>query len=259
MTHPHTYTHTHAKYCIVCNCYIYCERPYFRGSPFDSIYYSLKGTFKHERIYNTIWNCFIAFFSSTSNVIKAFAVFLSMLVVAAHFLYFLFVCLFLAKVKSYPELDEEIDVLSAIISEQRTESRLPGNRKTLFSSCMRMSVSTPLEGLFLFVTAPPVRDFSESESGLTHGAATTVRPTNQSVAFTSVAVPATTVNHTTGLLSDPIIFPYPSNDHVFISKSFRSFNRIFSVTVTDKRSVSCLQKKTRLGFKRANKLIAASY
>lgn len=173
-----------------------------------------------------------------------------------------FVCLFvLAKVKSYPELDEEIDVLSAIISEQRTESRLPGNRKTLFSSCMRMSVSTPLEGLFLFlfVTAPPVQDFSESESGLTHGAATTVRPTNQSVAFTSVAVPATTVNHTTGLLSDPIIFPYPSNDHVFISKSFRSFNRIFSVTVTDKRSVSCLQKKTRLGFKRAIKLIAASY
>lgn len=166
--------------------------------------------------------------------------------------------------KSYPELDEEIDVLSAIISEQRTESRLPGNRKTLFSSRMRMSVSTPLEGLFLFlflfVTAPPVQGFSEPESGLTHGAATTVRPTNQSVAFTSVAVPATTVNHTTGLLSDPIIFPYPSNDHVFISKSFRSFNRIFSVTVTDKRrSVSCLQKKTRLGFKRANKLIAASY
>lgn len=113
------------------------------------------------------------------------------------------------------------------------------------AACVRL-LSTPLEGLFLllFVTAPPVQDFSEPESGLTHGAATTVRPTNQSVAFTSVAVPATTVNHTTGLLSDPIIFPYPSNDHVFISKSFRSLNRILSVTVTDKRSVSCLQKKT---------------
>lgn len=94
-----------------------------------------------------------------------------------------------AKVKSYPELDEEIDVLSAIISEQRTESRLP---------------------------APPALDLSQTETGLTNGAATTARPHNRSVAFTSVARPATAVNHTTGLLTEPVIFPYPSNDHVFI-------------------------------------------
>lgn len=50
---------------------------------------------------------------------------------------FLFV---LAKVKSYPELDEEIDVLSAIISEQRTESRLPGNQNNPSSAATRASL-----------------------------------------------------------------------------------------------------------------------
>ena len=37
------------------------------------------------------------------------------------------------KVSTYPELDEEIDFLSAIITEQRTESRLPGTGQTIFT------------------------------------------------------------------------------------------------------------------------------
>ncbi|XP_044051561.1 neural proliferation differentiation and control protein 1 isoform X1 [Siniperca chuatsi] len=100
-------------------------------------------------------------------------------------------------VSTYPELDEEIDILSAIISEQRTESRLP---------------------------APPSQDISTpkskqlSEPGTAHRASTTEQPTSQSVPFTSMA-PPTTTNHTPALLSEPIFLPYLSNDHVFIIMS----------------------------------------
>ncbi|XP_074493262.1 neural proliferation differentiation and control protein 1 [Sebastes fasciatus] len=103
------------------------------------------------------------------------------------------------KVSTYPELDEEIDFLSAIISEQRTVSRLP---------------------------APPSRDVYKpkskqlGEAGPAHRASTTERPT--SAPFTSTAPPTTTTtttNHTPALLSDPIILPYPSNDRVFIIMS----------------------------------------
>nr|XP_046241635.1 neural proliferation differentiation and control protein 1 [Scatophagus argus] len=103
------------------------------------------------------------------------------------------------KVSTYPELDEEIDFLSAIISEQRTESRLP---------------------------APPPQDVSKAKPkqlsvpGPARRPSTTARPMNQSIPFTSVAPPTTaTTNHTSALLSDPIILPYPSNDHVFIIMS----------------------------------------
>ncbi|XP_031156787.1 neural proliferation differentiation and control protein 1 isoform X1 [Sander lucioperca] len=102
------------------------------------------------------------------------------------------------KVSTYPELDEEIDFLSAIISEQRTESRLP---------------------------APPSQDVSKPKSkqlgepGHAHRASATEQPMSQSVLFTSMAPPTTTTNHTPALLSDPIILPYPSNDYVFIIMS----------------------------------------
>ncbi|KAM9360147.1 neural proliferation differentiation and control protein 1 [Symphorus nematophorus] len=110
------------------------------------------------------------------------------------------------KASVYPELDEEIDFLSAIISEQRTESRL---------------------------AAPPFQDVSKPKSkqlsvpGPTHTALTTEQPTSQSIPFTSMA-PTTptatttttaTTNHTPALLRDPIILPYPSNDHIFIIMS----------------------------------------
>ncbi|XP_049907331.1 neural proliferation differentiation and control protein 1 isoform X1 [Epinephelus moara] len=102
------------------------------------------------------------------------------------------------KVNTYPELDEEIDFLSAIISEQRTETRL---------------------------SAPPSQDAYKPKSkqlgghGPAHTASTTEQPRSQSVPITSVAPPSTSTNHTPALLSNPIIFPYPSNDRVFIIMS----------------------------------------
>lgn len=77
---------------------------------------------------------------------------------------------------------------------------------------------------YFLISAPPFQDASKpksepvSEPGQVNGASTTAQPTNQSTPFISVA-PPTTTNHTPALLSDPIILPYPANDHVFISKS----------------------------------------
>ncbi|CAJ1068681.1 neural proliferation differentiation and control protein 1 [Xyrichtys novacula] len=106
------------------------------------------------------------------------------------------------KASTYPELDEEIDFLSAIISEQRTESRLP---------------------------APPVQDAPKPESkqpsepGPVQNTPTAeVQPAaTQSDQLTSVrTTTATTLsNYTPALLKDPIIVPYPSNDHAFIIMS----------------------------------------
>ncbi|XP_020496773.2 neural proliferation differentiation and control protein 1 [Labrus bergylta] len=101
------------------------------------------------------------------------------------------------KVTTYPELDQEIDFLSAIISEQRTESRL---------------------------SVPPVQDVPKpesdqpSESDPARNGSTTQLPTSPSAAFTSVPT-APPTNHTPALLRDPIIVPYPPNDHVFIIMS----------------------------------------
>ncbi|XP_008275245.1 neural proliferation differentiation and control protein 1 [Stegastes partitus] len=97
------------------------------------------------------------------------------------------------KVGTYPQLDEEIDFLSAIIKEQRTLSRLP---------------------------APPSQDIISkqlSEPSSAPRAFLTEQPTSHS--STSTALPTTTTNHTPALLSDPIILPYPSNDRVFIVMS----------------------------------------
>ncbi|KAK2837052.1 hypothetical protein Q5P01_014264 [Channa striata] len=97
------------------------------------------------------------------------------------------------KMSTFPELDQEIDFLSAIISEQRTESRLP---------------------------APPSKDFPESKpKQLSKTASAHRAPANQSGLFTSTAPLTTTSNHTTALLMDPIILPYPSNDRVFVIMS----------------------------------------
>nr|XP_020455015.1 neural proliferation differentiation and control protein 1 [Monopterus albus] len=100
------------------------------------------------------------------------------------------------RMSSYPELDEQIDFLSAIISEQRTKTRLP---------------------------APPSQDVFNpiskqlSEPGPAHRTPTTEQPASQSI---STATPTTTTtNHTPTLFSDPVILPYPSNDHVFIIMS----------------------------------------
>ncbi|XP_028270411.1 neural proliferation differentiation and control protein 1 [Parambassis ranga] len=101
------------------------------------------------------------------------------------------------KVSTYPDLDEEIDFLSAIISEQRTESRPP---------------------------APLSQDGKSQEFHRPSSAYRTFpmeQPTRQGDSFNSTALPTTaaTTNHTPTLLSNPMILPYPSNDHVFIIMS----------------------------------------
>ncbi|KAM9391541.1 neural proliferation differentiation and control protein 1 [Pholidichthys leucotaenia] len=88
------------------------------------------------------------------------------------------------KVKSYPELDEEIDFLSAIISEQRAESSL---------------------------SAPPSQDVTSNQIS-----DSTQQPTNPTP---SLSGPLLTTNHTPALVRDPVILPYPSNDSVFIVMS----------------------------------------
>ncbi|MEQ2209572.1 hypothetical protein XENOCAPTIV_001109, partial [Xenoophorus captivus] len=101
---------------------------------------------------------------------------------------------FKCKERTYPELDEEIDFLSAIISEQRTESRMP---------------------------APPSQYFKLKkliEPSSVHRGSPTEQPTSLSNLLNTTTLPSTT-NHTPGLLGDPLIIAYPSNDHVFISKS----------------------------------------
>ncbi|XP_036955371.1 neural proliferation differentiation and control protein 1 [Acanthopagrus latus] len=103
------------------------------------------------------------------------------------------------KMSTYPELDQQIDFLAAIISEQRTESRLsaPSSHDLPKPQSQQLSVASP-----------------------TDRASTTEQTTSHSVLPTSVATTtASTRNNTPALLSDPIILPYPSNDRVFIIMS----------------------------------------
>lgn len=96
------------------------------------------------------------------------------------------------KVSPYPELDEEIDFLSAIINEQRAESKLP---------------------------APFSQDITSkqfSEPGYTNRASSTEQ--TFSILLTSMS-PPTTTNRPPALLSNPIILHYPSNDYVLIIMS----------------------------------------
>ncbi|XP_056132070.1 neural proliferation differentiation and control protein 1 [Lampris incognitus] len=88
------------------------------------------------------------------------------------------------KMTTYPQLDQEIDFLSTIISEQReTESRLPA------------------------LLANP----KEEEL---HVAQPSHKPTTEQPMIQSAL--STTTNHTPAIFSDPMIIPYPSSDHFFI-------------------------------------------
>ncbi|KAG7240040.1 hypothetical protein INR49_028043 [Caranx melampygus] len=102
------------------------------------------------------------------------------------------------KMSTHPELDEEIDFLAAIISEQRTEARLPAP----------LSQDVP---------QPVTKQLSEL--GHTHRPSTAEHATGHTVPFTRVTPPTTITNHTPALLSGPIILPYPTNDRVFITMS----------------------------------------
>ncbi|XP_013890139.1 neural proliferation differentiation and control protein 1, partial [Austrofundulus limnaeus] len=95
------------------------------------------------------------------------------------------------KGSTYPELDEQIDFLSAIISEQRTESVVP--------------VPSSQD-----VSSKPLSEPSFTDRG---------PPTEQPTSTTPTSTITPTTNHTPGLFSDPIIISYPSNDFVFIIMS----------------------------------------
>lgn len=103
---------------------------------------------------------------------------------------------------------------------------------------------------YFLISAPPFQDSSKpksepvSEPGQTNGASTTAKPA-QSTPLMNVA-PPTTTNHTPALLSDPIILPYPANDHVFISKSllylnYSVSNMVLEITGRNKISQQKLQ------------------
>ncbi|TWW61314.1 Neural proliferation differentiation and control protein 1 [Takifugu flavidus] len=94
-------------------------------------------------------------------------------------------------VSRFPELDEEIDLLSAVISEQRTISKVPGT---------------------VWYCLDPSRPESSP-------AAPTERPRSHSVPVPSVNPAGTTNNTTPDLLSAPVILPYPPNNNVFIIMS----------------------------------------
>ncbi|MEQ2316770.1 hypothetical protein AMECASPLE_035957 [Ameca splendens] len=69
--------------------------------------------------------------------------------------------------------------------------------------------------------APPSQYFKLKkliESSSVHRGSPTEQPTSLSNLLNTTTPPSTT-NHTPGLLSDPLIIAYPSNDHVFIIMS----------------------------------------
>ncbi|TKS64965.1 Neural proliferation differentiation and control protein 1 [Collichthys lucidus] len=111
------------------------------------------------------------------------------------------------KVSTYPELDEEIDFLSAIISEQRTVSRLPASPFQDISKSMQLSESGPAHGA------------SHTEQPTKAVFTTTVASPTPTITTTATTTTTTTTNHTPALLDDHIILPYPSNDSVFIIMS----------------------------------------
>ncbi|XP_012711799.3 neural proliferation differentiation and control protein 1 [Fundulus heteroclitus] len=98
------------------------------------------------------------------------------------------------KARAYPELDEEIDFLSAIISEQRTESRMPAP------------------------ASPDLKVKQLIEPSSMNRGSPTEQPTSLSTTLKTTAPPSIT-NQSPGLLGDPLITAQPSNDHMFIIMS----------------------------------------
>ncbi|XP_014879832.1 neural proliferation differentiation and control protein 1-like, partial [Poecilia latipinna] len=95
------------------------------------------------------------------------------------------------KVRVYPELDEEIDVLSGIISEQRTESRMP----------VPPSLDMKAEQL--------IRPISR------HRGSPTDQPSSLSITLSTTS-PSSTTSCSPGQLGEPRITAYPRNDQVFL-------------------------------------------
>ncbi|XP_027890756.1 neural proliferation differentiation and control protein 1 isoform X1 [Xiphophorus couchianus] len=95
------------------------------------------------------------------------------------------------KVRAYPELDEEIDILSGIISEQRSESKM---------------------------SVPPSQDMKAEQlirPISKHRGSPTDQPTRLSITLSTTSAPSTT-NCSPGRLGEPRITAYPPNDQVFL-------------------------------------------
>ncbi|XP_054880878.1 neural proliferation differentiation and control protein 1-like [Poeciliopsis prolifica] len=90
------------------------------------------------------------------------------------------------KVRAYPELDQEIDVLSDIISEQRSESRMP---------------------------APPSQDM-KAEQLTGHRGSPTDQTSSLSITLSTSSAPSTT-NCSPGRLGEPHITAYPPTTKCF--------------------------------------------
>uniref|UniRef100_A0A3B5M5M3 Uncharacterized protein n=1 Tax=Xiphophorus couchianus TaxID=32473 RepID=A0A3B5M5M3_9TELE len=100
-------------------------------------------------------------------------------------------------------LDEEIDILSGIISEQRSESKIFGPSS---SPCVSVPPSQDMKAEQL------IRPISK------HRGSPTDQPTRLSITLSTTSAPSTT-NCSPGRLGEPRITAYPPNDQVFLSKS----------------------------------------
>ncbi|KAL0979072.1 hypothetical protein UPYG_G00180170 [Umbra pygmaea] len=113
------------------------------------------------------------------------------------------------KVTTFPELDEEIDFLSTIISRQKTESvvKHPGHRKNAV----------------LLHDVPIAKEDEDDRSMILTQRPATKAPTTTSPSATasaSHAAPSLTAPNTTtsipAVRNGPLIIPYHSDDHVFV-------------------------------------------
>ncbi|XP_014026645.1 neural proliferation differentiation and control protein 1 [Salmo salar] len=109
---------------------------------------------------------------------------------------------FAGKVTTFPEVDEEIDFLSTIISQQKESGvKHPAPLTQDFSKAEEEDDRS------MILTQRPT-----TEQPTTHS--TTTAPYNTTTAAPTMTAPTTT--HIPAVRSGPLIIPYPSNDHVFI-------------------------------------------
>ncbi|KAK6306063.1 hypothetical protein J4Q44_G00229880 [Coregonus suidteri] len=106
------------------------------------------------------------------------------------------------KVTIFPEVDEEIDFLSTIISQQKTESGVK-HPAPPFQDVTK--VKEEKDDRSMVLTQRPT-----TEQPMTHGSTTVPPPNSITTANT------TTTSHTPAVRSGPLIIPYPSNNRVFI-------------------------------------------
>lgn len=116
------------------------------------------------------------------------------------------------KVSKYPELDEEIDFLSAVISEQRTITKGTG-----------LVLGRPLGSrkqcrVMFCVLVAPAAAWQDPSGPAPSPWAPPEHP--------SVSPPTRAPNATSDLFGDPVVPANPSNDHVFVGESERRMNRL---------------------------------